>query len=380
MQIFATLLLMGAAAGMQMTWAKGWITAFHNSATDPVHVVVLSDSTAHVDQTNGIGYGPNQRLDLWPNQLQIALARTAPGGSHGTGLLTLEANAGRYDTDVWQLSGPYAYSAEIGPFQSARDEGGHIPANGGTVRLPPHEKASLLSQHGDTLWIYWAACPDSSAFTVDVDNIPKGVFGRDHSSTCVAVRTRVFQGPLGDHTVTINAGDGNAYLYAAEWTEGDTGVAVDNLAIGGATTVFFDSSAKLAYLHTIPNVGLLIIALGINDFAHAVPLSTYQSNLSTIILDVKKNSPNTSILVVSQYPVLSDDARSSLGLSQAQYWNIAQQVASKYKVGYLSLSKTWGSFSALNNRGILTSDRVHPSDKGGEQIALEIQRAIFRQP
>ncbi len=361
---------------MQLAWSKGWVTAFHNSKIEPVHVVVLSDSTAHVDQTNGVGYGPDKRLNLWPNQLQVALAEIAPGGSHGTGLLTLEANAGRYDTDVWRVSGPYAYNAQIGPFQPARDEGGHLPANGSTVRLATQEEATLSRQRGDALWIYWASCPDSSAFTVEVDKIPSGRFGNDRSPSCVAKRTRVFKGPLGEHAVTIKAGEGSAYIYAAEWTVGDAGIAVDNLAVGGATTTFFDSSAKLAYLHTVPNIGLAIIALGINDFAHAVPLTTYQSNLSAIVTDFQKSSPNTSILIVSQYSVLSDEFRNPLGLSQSQYWNVAQQIASKRKIGYLSLGEVWGSFSAVNKRGLLTPDRVHPSDKGGAQFSLEVQRLI----
>ncbi len=216
----ALLLLSGIAAGQQTDWARGWIGAFRHSKTAPVHVVVLSDSTAHVDQTNGIGYGPDKRINLWPNQLQTALGAIAPGRSNGTDLLTLEANAGRFDTDVWQISEPYTFNSSIGPFQPNIGRAGAIPANGGTVRLNPHVEASLSSQTGDSLWIYWASCPDSSAFTVEVDGVSAGSFGGDSSATCVAKRTRVFHGVLADHKTTVKAGSGNAYLYAAEWTTG----------------------------------------------------------------------------------------------------------------------------------------------------------------
>ena len=40
------------------------------------------------------------------------------------------------------------------------------------------------------------------------------------------------------------------------------------MAVGGATTIFYNSPEKLAYLRTIPNLKMAIIALGINDFAH----------------------------------------------------------------------------------------------------------------
>jgi len=372
----ALLLLAGMAAGQQADWAKGWIDAFRNSKTAPVHVVVLSDSTAHVDQTNGVGYGPDKRVNLWPNQLLTALGATAPGRSSGTGLLTLEANAGRFDTDVWHISEPYTFNSSIGPFQPNIGRGGTIPANGGTVRLNPHAEASLSGQTGDSLWIYWASCPDSAAFTVEVDGVSAGNFGGDSSTACVAKRTRVFHGSLGDHKATVKAGSGNTYLYAAEWQTGQAGIAVDNLAVGGATTTFYNSSDKLAFVHAIPNVGLVIIALGINDFAHDLSLDAYRQGLSTIIEDLHQNSPKTSILVVSQYQVLSDTMRNPSGLSQSQYSELARQTADHYKVGYLDLGDAWKSFSVVNQSGALTSDKVHPSDAGGQQIARQIERVI----
>jgi lysophospholipase L1-like esterase len=378
-RIFAVFLLAGTVSAASVEWSKAWVAAFHNSKTEPVHVVVLSDSTAHVDQTNGVGYGPDQRSNLWPNQLQTALARFAPGRSTGTGLLTLEANAGRFDTDVWRLSQPYAYNPSIGPYQPSLGRGGVVPANGGTVQLTAGAEASLSSQYGDTLWIYWASCANSAAFTVQVDSSPSSSFGGERSPSCTAKRTRVFNGPLGNHTVTIKAGDGSAYLYAAEWTAGNAGIAVDNLAVGGATTTFFNSSDKLAFVHTIPNVGLAIIALGINDFAHDVPLESYESGLTSIIEDFKKNSPKASILIVSQYTVLSDTMRNPSELSQSQYREAARRTAANHKVGYLDLSDVWRSFSIANQSGILTSDRVHPSDAGGQQISLQIQHVIVDQ-
>lgn len=364
-------------ASPNLDWAREWIDAFHNSRETPVHVVVLSDSTAHVDQTNGVGYGPDKRANLWPYQLHFALAQHSPGQSHGTGLLTLEANAGRFDTDVWQVSQAYAYNSAIGPFQP---NVGTIPANGGTVQMKAHTEAKLASQEGDALWIYWASCPNSTAFTVEVDGKTTGAFGSERASRCEAKRTCVFRGALGEHTATINTGDGDAYLYAAEWTIGNAGIAVDNLAVGGATTTFFNNSGKLAFAQKIPDIGLVIIALGINDFAHDIPLAAYQSGLAAILSDFQQNSPKASILVVSQYQVLSDTMRNSLGLSQAQYNNVARQTAAKYQVGYLDLNSIWKSFSVVKQKGILTTDKVHPSDAGGQEISRQIEKVILDDP
>jgi lysophospholipase L1-like esterase len=356
-------------------WAKRWIAAFRASGKTAVHVVVLSDSTAHVDQTNGVGYGPDKRANLWPFQLQSDLARFSPGQSAGTGLLTLEANAGRLDTDVWSLTGPYRYKAEIGPFQPRI---GAVPENGGTVVLAPHSEARLTSQSGDTLWIYWASCPDSAAFAVTVDQAPPITLQTKPSTHCIAMRSHAFTGELGAHAVTIRAGAGNAYLYAAEWTREHAGIAVDNLAVGGATTTFFNSADKLAYVHTIPNVGLVIVALGINDFAHNVTLQSYEGSLSAIIEDLQWHSPQASLLVIGQYGVLSDDMHNSLGLTQAQYNEMAQQVAAQYKVGYFDFASVWPSFSAVQNNGMLTSDKVHPSDAGGRVLARRIEDVIIK--
>lgn len=376
-RICAALAVLLAPAGAQPHWSKGWHDAFHHAGSQAVHVAVMSDSTAHVDQTNGIGSGPDKRENLWPNQLQRALSSIVAGGSHGTGLLTLEANAARYDTDVWQIAGPYSYNPEIGPFQPERTtKGGHLPANGATVRLSAGVEAALASQDGDALWLYWASCPDSGPFTVYVDNIAQGQFGAERSSVCVPKRTRVYTGPLGPHTARIKAGTASTYLYAAEWTVGTGGAAVDNLAVGGATTIFYAAPSKLSYLRTIPNLGLVIVALGINDYAHALPLDAYAANLTTVIDETHKIAPAASILVVSQYPVLSDNRKNSLGLPQADYSAAAQQVASRLHVGYLSFPHLWGSVQDIEKQGWLTSDLVHPSDKGGQQISQEILKFI----
>jgi lysophospholipase L1-like esterase len=336
----------------------------------------MSDSTAHVDQTNGIGYGPNQRANLWPESLGTALQQQAPNQPHSTGLLTLEANAGRVDTDVWTVSGTYQYNPQIGPYQGILDRG-QVPSNGGTVLLPPGTEASLSRQLGDTLWLYWASCPDSTPFTVTIDGKPQGVFGSETSPTCTARRTRLYRGPLGMHTLTITPTSGNVYVYAAEWTSAKGGIEVDNLAVGGATTRFYASPQKLAYVGVIPNVSLVILALGINDFAHAIPTEEYGINLGVIITGIRQLSPHASILIVNQYRVLSDDHRSSVNLLQSDYAAVAQRVAHEQKVGYLDMAAAWGPFAAENARGWLTKDSVHPSDEGGRQFSCELQRVLL---
>ncbi len=377
-QILAIFFLIATIrADAQTAWGRAWISAFSNSKTTPVHVVILSDSTARVDQTNSVGYGPNERANLWPNQLQTTLQEIAPGRSHGTGLLPLEANAAGFDTDVWNVSGPYSYLSGIGPYQSELTSGGKVPANGSTIQLSAGEAASLSNQYGDRLWIYWASCPDSSAVKVTIDGLSQGVFGQEQSDHCVAKRTLVYRGSLGTHKLTIGTSSGHSYLYAAEWTAGNSGVAVDNLAIGGATSYFFASSAKLAYVREIPDVGVLILALGINDFLHAVPPEIYRSNLSIIISDFHEKFPGASILIVNPYQVLSDTATNSLNLHQEAYEKVAREVAAQHSTGYLSISDKWGSFTSANARGFLTPDRVHPSDKGGKQLAQEVQRMLI---
>jgi lysophospholipase L1-like esterase len=363
-------------AFLHASWMNSWVSATAHSDQVPVHVIVLSDSTASVDQTNGVGYGPDLRANLWPNQLQAGLEKALTGGSHGTGLLILEANAARFNTDVWNVSGRYSYQPLIGPSQPTLEQGGRVPANGSTVRLDSPGSASLSSQSGDTLWLYWASCPDSSGFTVTVDERFQGRFGAIPSSHCVAERTQVYSGKGGNHTLTIAVPSGHAYIYAAEWTRGTRGVEVDNLAVGGATTIFYAGPEKLAYLHTIPNVGLVIVALGINDFAHDTPVAEYRSNLSAIIREIRRNAPHASVLVVSQYPVLADDERNQLGLLQSSYWGAAEQVARQEHVGYVNMGKAWKSVFAEKAHGLLTPDMVHPSDAGGKQFAADLERLV----
>ena len=347
-------------------------TAICQAPVSALHIIVLSDSTARVDQTNGVDYGPNDRVNLWPNRLAMEL-RDHLGGS---GLLALEANARAYDTDLWKVSGHYSFTDRIGPYQDAIGQGGHIPAHGSTVMLMPGETALLSEQYGDTLWLYWASCPDSSPFTVIIDAIPQGQVGDERSAACTARRTRIFTGKPGKHTFSISALSGNSCIYAAEWTNGHGGLEVDNLAIGGATSTFYAGPQKLAYLPAIPNIGLVIIALGINDFLHDTPLSLYRSNLASIIESVHRSSATASILFLNQYPVVQDGHRNSLGLAQSVYWDAARQIATANKLPLIALSDSWGSLSSVVARGLLTPDFVHPSDEGGKQLAIELSRFI----
>ena len=187
----------------------------------------------------------------------------------------------------------------------------------------------------------------------------------------------MYQGSSADHRVTITAGSGNAYLYAAEWTNGKGGVAVDNFSIGGATSDFFAGPSKLSYAELVPNVSLAIIALGVNDFLHSTPPDRYSANLMTMIDTIRLRFPAASILVVSQYPVLSDEHRNLLGIAQSTYAESAQKVANAESVGYLDLLQEWGSVRIAKANGLLTKDLVHPSDAGGRQMACEIERAIL---
>ena len=341
------------------------------------HVVVLSDSTARVDQTNGPGYGPNDRSNLWPNSLAKLLSETPSQRTGGTGLLALEGNAGSYDTDYWKIAGPFRFNSLIGPYQSETKKGGGIPANGATVILKAGTAALLLPNAGRTLWIYWAQCPDSQPFTVAVDEGAAHRVSTEQSKACLPQRTQVFSGQLGRHSATISATEGDVYLYGAEWTLDHGGLEVDNMAVGGATTIFYNSPEKLAYLRTIPNLKMAIIALGINDFAHQVSPESYRTNLEAIVGEIHRQSPRASIVILNQYPIFEDGHKNELGISQSAYWDVARQIAVKHKLTYISLPDAWGSFRSISNHGYLTSDRVHPSDQGGKAIAEVIGPVVI---
>lgn len=364
-------LALQATAPAAASWFDGWLAAMEHEATTRVHVVILSDSTARVDQTNGIGAGPDERANLWPQQLHVAL-----DPDHGTGVLTLEGNAARFDDDVWSASGRYAYTPAIGPWEGELDHG-QVPANGATVLLRAGETLKMAPQKGDTLWLYWAACPDSHPMSIAIDGQPQGVFGSETSASCTARRSRVFSGTTGMHIVTITAASGNAYLYAAEWTDGAGGISVDNLAIGGATAGFFAGEKKFDFVRAIPDVALVVVALGVNDFIHGVPPEEYGHNLTAVVTGVRQSFSGSSVLIVNQYRVFSDTRRNALGLQQGDYAAVAQRVAQEQKVGYLDVAAAWGSFAEENAHGWLTRDTVHPSDAGGRAFACAVERAIM---
>ncbi len=374
---FCLVLLLQSQAGQPASWLRDWLAALHRSSSMHVHVLVMSDSTARVDQTNGIGYGPDERANLWPERLRTALQQQVSVEAHGTGLLTLEGNAHRFDTDLWSVSGSYEYNPSIGPWEPELDHG-QVPSNGSTVLLRPGVVASLSPQSGDTLWIYWASCPDSHPFNVTIDGKSQGLFGNETSLACTARRTRVYSGLLGKHSLTITPISGNSYVYAAEWTAGNGGIEVDNLAIGGATSTFYAGPEKLAYIRVIPHVTLAIVALGINDFIHAVRPAYYNTNLLVIIEQIRRLAPGAAILIVNQYRVFSDSRRNPLGLLQSDYMAIAKRVAHDQKIGYVDIAEAWGPFAVADAHHLLTRDAVHPSDLGGRAFSCELERVLLQ--
>ena len=125
------------------------------------------------------------------------------------------------------------------------------------------------------------------------------------------------------------------------------------------------------------SVSLIVVCSSRSAEFHSAPPDRYRANLKAIIETNRMRFPAASILIVSQYRVLSYDHHNCSDWRQSAYTDSAQEVASALSVGYLDLSQLWGLARAAESNRQLIKDLVHPSDEGGRQIACEMERAIL---
>lgn len=349
--------------------------ALGNSGTSVVNVLIFGDSLTRCYQTN-CALGPNAQTSLWSWQLKTYLQ--GKYGNHGTGLIPIVSGFNTIDTGEWTENNPvcgtgscYALPSGLGPSQAA-------PTPIGTLSgLTSGASVSMVAETGDHVRIYYAVCTDTgSGFTVSIDGNNQGTFGNATASGCQgAVVSVAAPGGLGQHTLTITSLGNNAYIYGAEWTSGNAGVSVHNMAVAAIRSEGFGSNTatQLAFSDLIPGHAYDIIALGTNDYENSIAIGTYQTYMQNIISHEK--SVGAGNITVMTEPWVGN---STSGPTQTQFQAAAQGLASANGVDYYNSQSDFQSYSnEATNGWINTGDQVHLTDSGQTQWWDYISAHIF---
>jgi lysophospholipase L1-like esterase len=238
---------------------------------------------------------------------------------------------------------------------------------------------------GDSADIMWMQVAYGGTFSWAVDGGPATKVSTNGSSTVDGKLTHIALGAPGSHTLVLSWVSGRSNIDGVIEYDGDysSGIQTHDAGHYGYQTSSWVSalnggaagSSAAAIAALAP--AAVIITLGVNDQYSGVAPATYQSNLQTIISDLKARLPSPyPTFLLNMLPPRYDQA--SFTYPWSQYITAAQNVASADTSGpggtsvvavfdfagtpYMPGADTdvYGFWQA--------NDLVHPSDKGHQRI------------
>lgn len=254
------------------------------------------------------------------------------------------------------------------------------------LQLAGAGQSITFSLVGDAADIMWTQVPFGGTFSWAVDGGPATKVSTNGGSLVDGKLTHIALGARGSHKLVLSwvSGQGNidgVIEYNGDYT---SGVQVHDAGHYGAQTSTWVSalnggaagSSAAAIAALAPSA--VIITLGVNDQAVGVDPATFQSNLQTIISDLKATlaSPYPTFLLNMLPPRVG---QSTFTYPWSQYIAAAKNVAAADTSGPggTSVVAVMDFTAAPSMPGADTdvynfwrpSDRVHPSNKGHQRIA-----------
>lgn len=350
-----------------------WFSALRNANNQVVNVAIIGDSIA---QGLGTVSSGGKFYNSWVQQLTLHLHTLF--GNGGSGIIPVY-----YGVGAWTQNGAWTEGgSNLGPLQTGISPFNHLYSATGISN-----NLALIAMDGDKVNVYTQSAPDSGACTVSIDGTVVGTTPATTSATLQAVKTTFAASALGSHTLTITpTATGKCYVYGAEWTIGSTGVRIHNVSVAGARSEAFGSApaTQNAFLNVIPGgIQMAIVSLGVNDF-HAgnnEALSTYNSNMQNLLTYLAAlSSPGPSVMIVdeNQPNTANQTPAVNAQFTWPQLISAEQSLAVANNAAFVSVSELWGSYTTANSLGLMSSDGVHPNDKGHLYYSYLIEHRLLK--
>ena len=361
--------VLGIHSGMGQT-PQHWGDLYTEAAHRAVNIVIIGDSIACC-------IGPKDYNNVWPNQLRAQLELKAP--SHGSGIIPVGNNNGVSMNPQWSFDGAKdeITTIEFGPFQSGTGQ------FGGVFRLEGSHRLTISPHRGDHANIYFATTNDSAGgIRVSSGATFLGLIGREQSMKPEARMASIALPADGaDHSITLEPAQPTSaiYIYGVEFTSGSVGLSIHNLAHGYARSEAWggDPVRQMAFLSHIPGkLDAAIIALGVNDSVNnmGTTAAQYTANMRAIIGALRRLNPKIRIVIQDEINTKPGEVANLLPQSSVRQQEI--RLASELHLGYISIADRWGPEKQAELDGYMASDGVHPSDSGGQAIAVLMEHFI----
>jgi lysophospholipase L1-like esterase len=333
-------------------------TALADRANSPIDVVFVGDSI-----TTGAGASTLDKrwLSLVRDRLRASFQ---PSGVAG-GLGYVQADT-TYNSP-WTLTGVSAWTSAGGLGEGARS-------------LPVGATAALTFT-GTSVDIFYGKTVGGGTLTVQIDGASSGtgfaaINTANASQVDSAVQRVAATGP-GTHTLLITSSVAASVLEGAMIYNGDETKGIRTWDGGRTGIPTSDYVSNPRYLSAITAIqpALVTVFLGTNNYRIPKPVSLYASDLVSMMKSIRAacTTPPSILLVM---PYLPDPGSATLAFTQ--FYSAVYQAASIIgDVEVLDLYNKFGTDIQTNTRGLLSGDKVHPSDKGHQLIADSVLDLIL---
>lgn len=233
----------------------------------------------------------------------------------------------------------------------------------------------------DTLTVWYAKYSGSPQYTVNVDG--GSSLGTLAANAAAAIGTATFSVSAGTHTINVvSNGTAAGKIFGVEsWNSASPAIQVIAAGANGWTagdwvqnnSQPWDPQPFLTFL--APD--LTLICLGKNEQDQNISQTTFQTNLTSVVQTCL--SAGSPVVILS--PPLANPANLASGMSEAAqlaYETNMASVASSLGCSFLSLTgrPNWGSYSAANSAGFMSTDGVHCTSAGYADIAKALLGVI----
>jgi lysophospholipase L1-like esterase len=144
-----------------------------------------------------------------------------------------------------------------------------------------------------------------------------------------------------------------------------------NMGFGSRTTVPADGNAIAAC-----GGDVISILIGFNDFYGSKPITNYVRDFKGLIINIRTMQPETPVFLIT--PLWSSEpkwAASKIGLRLEDYRKAVRLIVADSHDAHLHLIE---GLSLMDNLPEMTTDGIHPNDKGFAQVAERLA-SIFKQ-
>ena len=115
----------------------------------------------------------------------------------------------------------------------------------------------------------------------------------------------------------------------------------------------------------------ILVSIGFCEIVSSGNVDLFISNYGKFIDDIKKNSPNTKIILNSMYPVISETLRGNEVPTNKQtneYNYYIASIAKKYKLKYLDSASVLKNSQGLAEPSLTGDDGYHPNISGMKKV------------